>query len=248
MALTVIVSACSVALMLVLALTEQRLHPKHPSVRIFWLAPLCGALLLILCGVLLPAGVWAGLTADIAVNPLKILVLFFSMTLMSVFLDEVGFFRYLASAVLVRAGGDQRKLFLLLYAVVSVLTVFTSNDIVVLTFTPFICYFAKNAKIDPLPYLVCEFVAANTWSMTLLIGNPTNIYLAAGAGVTFVDYLKVMALPTVCGGIASLLVLWLLFARRLRAPMTGEAAREPLADKPTVILGLCALGENQNLY
>ena len=242
MAEVVSVSCGAVASMLALALTEHKLHPKHLSVRIFWIAPLLGALLLILLGDLELSRVWAGLTADTAVNPLKILVLFFAMTLMSVFLDEEGFFRYLAGVVLCRAGTDQRKLFFLLYAAVSVLTVFTSNDIVVLTFTPFICYFAKHAKIDPLPYLICEFVAANTWSMAFIIGNPTNIYLAAGAGISFAAYLRVMLLPTVLGGVASLLVLWLLFAKRLRTPMQASDEIEQIADKPTVVLGLCALG------
>ncbi len=242
MAEVISVSCGAVASMLALALTEHRLHPKHLSVRIFWIAPLLGALLLILLGDPELSRVWAGLTADSAVNPLKILVLFFAMTLMSVFLDEEGFFRYLAGVVLCRAGTDQRKLFFLLYAAVSVLTVFTSNDIVVLTFTPFICYFAKHAKIDPLPYLICEFVAANTWSMALIIGNPTNIYLAAGAGITFASYLRVMLLPTVLGGAVSLLMLWLLFAKRLRAPMQASDEVEQIADKPTVALGISALG------
>ena len=242
MALTVSICCISVAGMIALALGEHRLHPRHPSVRMFWMAPLLGALLLVLCGVLSPTEVLGGLNADSAINPIKILALFFAMTLMSVFLDEVGFFRYLASAVLMRAGSDQRKLFFLLYAAVSVLTVFTSNDIVVLTFTPFICYFAKNAGIDPLPYLVCEFVAANTWSMALIIGNPTNIYLAASAGVSFAEYLKIMIFPTVMGGIASLLALWLLFCKRLSAPMTPGGGRECIEDKPTVCVGLVALG------
>lgn len=238
----VAVSCGAVASMLALAMTEHKMHPKHLSVRIFWLAPLLGALLLVLLGDLSLSTVWAGLTADTAVNPLKILILFFAMTLMSVFLDEEGFFRYLAGVVLCRAGTDQRKLFFLLYAAVSVLTVFTSNDIVVLTFTPFICYFAKHAKIDPLPYLICEFVAANTWSMALIIGNPTNIYLAAGAGVGFAEYVGVMLLPTVLGGAASLLVLWLLFGKRLRESMVSSDEIEHIADKPTVVLGICSLG------
>ena len=242
MVLTVCIACASVAGMIALALTEHRLHPKHLSVRIFWAAPLAGALLLLLCRVLSLGEVFQGLNADSAINPIKILVLFFAMTLMSVFLDEEGFFRYLASAVLTRAGTDQRKLFFLLYAAVSVLTVFTSNDIVVLTFTPFICYFAKHAGIDPLPYLICEFVAANTWSMALIIGNPTNIYLAAGAGIGFAEYLKVMIFPTVMGGIASMGVLWLLFSRRLRAPMEPSESHERIKDKPTVTLGIVALG------
>ena len=146
MLLALTVSCGAVASMLALALGEHKLHPKHLSVRIFWLAPLFGALLMLALGILTPARVWAGLTADTAVNPIKILVLFFAMTLMSVFLDEEGFFRYLAGVVLCRAGTDQRKLFFLLYGAVSVLTVFTSNDIVVLTFTPFICYFASTPR------------------------------------------------------------------------------------------------------
>ena len=118
----------------------------------------------------------------------KILVLFISMTLLSIFLDELGFFRFLASVALKRAGKNQFKLFFLLYATVSVLTVFTSNDIIILSFTPFVCYFAKNARINPLPYLAAEFVAANTWSMALIIGNPTNIYLVTAAGGDFSSY------------------------------------------------------------
>ena len=38
-----------------------------------------------------------------------------------------------------------------MYVMVAILTIFTSNDIVILTFTPFICYFAKNANM-----LICE--------------------------------------------------------------------------------------------
>ncbi len=236
------IAAVSVIGMLILALTEHRLHPKHLSVRIFWAAPMAGALALILIGKLTPFEVLSGLTADTAVNPIKILVLFFAMTLMSVFLDEEGFFRYLAGVVLARAGTSQRKLLLLLYVAVSVLTLFTSNDIVVLTFTPFICYFAKHAKINPLPYLICEFVAANTWSMGLVIGNPTNIYLATSAGVGFMEYIGVMLLPTVMAGAVSLAVLFLLFSRSLHEPMMPSTEIESIADRPTVVFGLCALG------
>ena len=152
--------------------------------------------------------VLSGLSADTAVNPIKILVLFFSMSMLSVFLDEVGFFRYLACLTLTKANTSQKKLFVFLFVIVSVLTVFTSNDIIILTFTPFICYFAKNAGIDPTPYLFCELVAANTWSMMFIIGNPTNIYLATANGIGFVDYFRVMSIPTLAGGLTAFAVLF----------------------------------------
>ena len=78
-----------------LALFEPLLHPKHTAVRIYWVAPLAGALLLVCSKSLSLTEVWEGLTYDSAVNPIKILVLFLSMTLLSIFLDEAGFFRYL---------------------------------------------------------------------------------------------------------------------------------------------------------
>ena len=65
----------------------------------------------------------AGLTADTAVNPIKILALFFSMTFLSVYLDEAGFFHYLAGRTLARAGSDQRKLLTSLFVTVSVVCI-----------------------------------------------------------------------------------------------------------------------------
>lgn len=122
------------------------------------------------------------------------------------------------------------------------LTVFTSNDIIVLTFTPFICHFAASARIDPVPYLVSEFVAANTWSMALIIGNPTNIYLMSGAGISFWQYTLRMFLPTGLAGAVSCGVLYLLFRRRLRAPLDAREESLPRIDRPTEIIGLCHLG------
>jgi len=185
-----------------------------------------------------------GIVGGGAVNPLKILTLFISVTLASVFLDEVGFFEFLACKVLKSAGKSRFKLFLLLYATVAILTVFTSNDVIILTFTPFIMYFCKNAKIKSTPFLVAEFTAANTWSMALIIGNPTNVYIATSAGIGFIDYVKVMAIPTLLSGLAGLLALLLLFYKQLKAPIevSADPIEAKIKDKPLCVLGLVILG------
>ena len=163
----------------------------------YWPIALIGALLLLLTKSVSICTVFDAFTANNSLNPLKILVLFVSMTVLSIFLDEVGFFKYIATKATKVLNGSQTKLFLGFYALISILTVFTSNDIIILTFTPFICYYAKNSKINPIPYLVAEFVAANTWSMALIIGNPTNIYLASAFNIGFIHYLKMMILLTI---------------------------------------------------
>ena len=225
-----------------LVFAKPAIHIGGKKLSIFWVAPLLGAVTLMVSGLLTPKEIATGLTGAGDVNPVKILLLFFAMTMMSVYLDEIGFFRMLAVKVLGKAGKNQTTLFFLLYGLVSILTIFTSNDIIVLTFTPFICHFAKSARIDPIPYLVSEFVAANTWSMALIIGNPTNIYLTGTAGVSFGGYILKMLLPTVMAGLVSCGVLYLLFRKKLSTPIDPQPQKPPRIDKATEIIGLCHLG------
>ena len=237
MTTTLIIAGITAALMVLSVLLKPYIYVKKLKIGLYWIICAAGAAAMLLSGRLTVADAWSGITAPTAVNPLKILALFISMTLISVFLGDAGFFDVCADKVFRSAGGSQFKLFLTLYAVVAVLTVFTSNDIIVLTFTPFICCFAKNAKINPVPYLFAEFIAANTWSMCLIIGNPTNIYLATAANIDFWKYFAVMLLPTVFAGITSFLLLLLIFKRPLSEPLCGEKSEKKKIDRPLVVVG-----------
>lgn len=236
--LNIIVFCAACLLMILAVLFLPKLRLGKIKIDTYFLPVLLGAVLILCCGKADAAAIGKALIADTAVNPLKILVLFLSMTVLSVFLDELGFFNYLAAFALKHTHKGQKRLFFSLYFVVALLTVFTSNDVIVLSFTPFICYFAKDAKIDPIPYLAAEFVAANTWSMALIIGNPTNIYLATAYGVGFVSYLAVSILPTVMAGGVSLGLLWLLFRKRLSAPVECCAEQCVIKDKLSLGIGI----------
>lgn len=219
-----------------------RLHFKKLSVDSYWVIALLGAILIFVFNALSFKEAKASLLADTEVNPIKILTLFLSMTILSIYLDEVGFFRYLANWAHQKAKNKQISIFVSLYVVTSILTIFTSNDIIILTFTHFICYFAKNAKVSPIPYLVSEFVAANTWSMMLIIGNPTNIYLATMYQINFITYFKIMFLPTLLAGLSSFAILYLLFRKQLAKPMHKESQEVKITNKFLLIIGLIHLG------
>ena len=214
---------------------------KGKTIHLYWMVALVGALIVLLTSLTLSEW-WSALTKSGGINPLKILVLFLSMTLISIFLDELGFFAHLARWTLVRVKKSQISLFVTLYIFVSILTMFTSNDIIILTLTPFILFFCRNAKISPIPYLVSEFIAANTWSMIFIIGNPTNIYLASSFNISFIDYFKVMALPTFLTGIAEFFLLFLLFRKKLRDPIIPNDISLEKENIPLTILGLSVLG------
>lgn len=207
----------------------------------YWIIGLIGALLMIIFKQVSFQEIGSLLIANNSINPLKILILFLAMTLLSVYLDEVGFFKYLAIEMTKVSSKNQLSLFTMLYILVAILTIFTSNDIVILTFTPFICYFCKHANINPFPYLVSEFAAANTWSMMLIIGNPTNIYLAISANLNFISYFKVMWLPTLIAGIIEFALLILIFHKPLKKPLTNCEEDYKITDKSGVTIGLIHL-------
>lgn len=220
-------------------------HPnikiKNITINLYWVIALVAALALLI-STLLPWNVfWNELIREEGMNPLKILVLFLSMTCISIFLDELGFFSHLANYVLKKCGNSQIKVFIVFYLLVSILTMFTSNDIIILTLTPFIIFFTKRSNVSPVPYLVSEFIAANTWSMIFIIGNPTNIYIASNFNIGFIEYFKIMALPTLFSGIIEFIILFLLFYKKLKLPMEKREEILPPLNKIMVGYGLTIL-------
>lgn len=235
MVLTIIIAVATTINMVVAVLIKPYIKVGKFNFGLYWIICLIGALFMIFFGCIDFASIIQGVTANTSVNPLKILTLFISVTLLSIFLGDAGFFDYIADIVFLKSKGGQLKLFLILYAVVSILTIFTSNDIIILTFTPPICIFAKKAKISPLPFLFGEFISANTWSMMLIVGNPTNIYLAQSTGISFSEYFSVMCLPAIVGGLISLAVLILIFKKQLSSPICREHSISSNNYRPTVI-------------
>ena len=238
---TLVISATSFVGITLSILLFPHIKIKRAVIDTYWIVALAVAIILLAFSFVPIQEVINELTSDSDINPLKILVLFFSMTVISIYLDEIGLFRFLASVAIKRAKSSQYVLFFILYALTSVLTVFTSNDVVILTLTPFICFFCKNAKVNPLPYLIAEFAAANTWSMMFVIGNPTNIYLATSAHITFIEYFKVMWLPTLGAGLIQLLLIFLIFNKKLKEPITIEEDDYHIESKFDLVVGLSVL-------
>lgn len=238
---TIIISIVTFVLVILSILLFPHIRIGKFRLDTYWIIALLGAIILLSFQFASIEDVGSQLISNNSINPIKILILFFSMTIISVILDELGLFRFLASVASSKAKENQYVLFLLLYLLTSVLTVFTSNDVVILTLTPFICFFAKRSKINPIPYLVTEFVAANTWSLMLLIGNPTNIYLATSSNISFISYFKVMAIPTIVGGLVELGILLLIFRKSLKQPLQSNELIYHLDNKVPVIVGLVDL-------
>ena len=241
MLVALVVSSVTCLGVILTSIFNVRFEIKGKTFHVYWMVALLGALIVLFSSLSLSEW-WQVLTKSGGINPIKILVLFLSMSLISIFLDELGFFAHLANWTMLRFKKNQISLFVTLYIFVSLLTMFTSNDIIILTLTPFILFFCKNAKISPIPYLVSEFIAANTWSMIFIIGNPTNIYLASSFNIAFTEYFKVMAIPTLLTGLVEFLILFLIFMGKLKDPIQPNPLKLEKENRPLTILGLSVLG------
>lgn len=221
-----------------------RLGSRKIRVDTYFLGALLGPILILIFGFLNYSQIIKSFSDEGSLNPFGILILFLSMVFMSIYLDITGFFEYCARVALKFSGSNGKKLFFSFYLIISFLTIFTSNDIIILTFTPFIYYFSKNTGLEPFPFLIAEFFAANTWSMTLYIGNPTNILLAAAFKLDFVEYFKYMIGPTLVAGFVNISLLYIIFRKKINKSIKIDHKINPkdaLTDKTGAIFGLIIL-------
>ncbi|MGM9972100.1 MAG: SLC13 family permease [Anaeroplasmataceae bacterium] len=235
MSLVIMIITCTILILSII------FFPKIKKINTFYIISILGALAMLIFGQITPKEIYNALFLNKLISPIKILILFISMSFISITLDTLGFFNYIATLTLKKSSKSQIKLFTMLYIAISLLTIFTSNDVVILTFTPFICYFCKKAKINPIPYLISEFVAANTLSMMLEIGNPTNILISVSNNITFLEYLKVMLLPTAITCIVVYFLLLLIFIKPLKENINLIDIELPQLNKIPVGIALAHL-------
>ena len=98
--------------------------------------------------------------------------------------------------------------------------------------TPIVLTLCQQAHITNARLLLLgQFVAANTLSMGLLIGSPTNLIVAADLGLNFLDYFRLMLVPSLLAVGISFLVLHginSLTPRRWRRALQWQYAGEYL--------------------
>ena len=97
--LSLIISILTVCLLIISVIFFPKVKIKKVTLQSFWIASLFGMILLIITGVISLNEIKEGIFREGSINPIKILVLFFSMTILSIILDEEGFFSYLAGIV-----------------------------------------------------------------------------------------------------------------------------------------------------
>lgn len=163
------------------------------------------------------------------------------MMLLAGLASAEGVFDWVSSAAVRSAKGSSSRLFLLVYLVGTVVTIFMSNDATAVVLTPAILVVVRKAKIAPLPYLfVCAFIA-NAASFVLPISNPANLVLFRTGMPPLGQWLLSFSLPSLLSILATYGVMRLLFRNDLRQQIESEVQPVELTAEGKMVLAGLAL-------
>lgn len=189
-----------------------------------------GALLLVAFGLLPVADAVAGVAKGTDVY-----LFLFGMMLLAELARQEGLFDWLAAKAAARAHGSATRLFTLVFAVGTVVTIVLSNDATAVVLTPAVAAVARTAKAkDPLPYLfICAFIA-NAASFVLPISNPANLVIYGSHMPPLLTWLPRYALPSLLSVLTTYFVLRWTQRHRLQQPISAEI-EQPALSLPGVL-------------
>ena len=178
---------------------------------------------------------------------------FVAIIIVSLLLDEAGFFEWAALHVARWGGGHGRRLFVLIVLLGAAVSALFANDGAALILTPIVIAMLRALGYKDkatLAFVMAAGFIADTASLPLIVSNLVNIVSADFFRIGFADYASVMV-PVDLASISATLVALLLFFRRdipgsydvaqLRTP--ADAIRDPATFKAGgVVLALLLAG------
>lgn len=178
---------------------------------------------------------------------------FVALIVISLLLDEAGFFRWAALHVARWGRGSGRRLFALIVLLGAATSALFANDGAALILTPIVLAMLLSLGFAPaaaLAFVLATGFIADAASLPLVISNLVNIVSADFFGIGFSEYASVMVPVNAAAVLASLAVLYAMFRRDL--PRTyalagvehpGSAIRDPAVFRMGwVVLGGLLLG------
>jgi len=130
-------------------------------------------------------------------------------------MKDTGFFEFLAIKAAKLSKGQPLKIMLLFSVITALLSAFLDNVTTVLLIAPVTVSITLSLGLNPIPFLLAEIFSSNIGGAATLIGDPPNIIIGSGAGLSFNDFILYVAPIIVVIFPLSLLVMRMEFGEEL---------------------------------
>lgn len=155
---------------------------------------------------------------------------FIGIIILSMVLDQIGFFEWAAIKMAKLSGGSGNRMFVYILLLGAIVAAFFANDGAALILTPILLAKMKYLKMNPLAifaFLMAGGFIGDSASNPMVISNLTNIVTVGYFDIGFVEYAKNMFLPNLLSIFASITVLWIYFRKDI--PLKVDVSTLPEA-------------------